>query len=177
MEVEAYIGSADFNNPFDGGQVDGVRAVRSPGSTLKPLLYGAAFDQGLITPKNIVNDVPSNFSGYEPENFDQHFNGPVTAEFALANSLNIPAVKILKEVSTPILISKLRKAGFKTIDKQAKDLGLSMILGGCGVTLEELTRLFAAFSNEGELKNCAIHPKRLWIKKERRSFLRKPLIC
>ncbi|MCE7068293.1 penicillin-binding protein 1C [Dyadobacter sp. CY326] len=152
MEVEAYIGSADFNNPFDGGQVDGVKAVRSPGSTLKPLLYAAAFDQGLITPKNIVNDVPSNFSGYEPENFDQHFNGPVTAEFALANSLNIPAVKILKEVSTPVLISKLRKAGFKTIDKQAKDLGLSMILGGCGVTLEELTRLFAAFSNEGELK-------------------------
>ncbi|MCF0049692.1 penicillin-binding protein 1C [Dyadobacter sp. LJ53] len=152
MEVEAYIGSADFNNPFDGGQVDGVKAVRSPGSTLKPLLYAAAFDQGLITPKNIVNDVPSNFSGYEPENFDQHFNGPVTAEFALANSLNIPAVKILKEVSTPVLISKLRKAGLKTIDKQAKDLGLSMILGGCGVTLEELTRLFAAFSNEGELK-------------------------
>ncbi|MCF2489570.1 penicillin-binding protein 1C [Dyadobacter sp. CY347] len=152
MEVEAYIGSADFNNPFDGGQVDGVRAVRSPGSTLKPLLYGAAFDQGLITPKNIVNDVPSNFSGYEPENFDQHFNGPVTAEFALSNSLNIPAVKILKEVSTPVLIAKLRKAGFKTIDKQAKDLGLSMILGGCGVTLEELTRLFAAFSNNGELK-------------------------
>ncbi|WP_051350057.1 penicillin-binding protein 1C [Dyadobacter alkalitolerans] len=152
MEVEAYVGSADFNDVFDGGQVDGVRAVRSPGSTLKPLLYGAAFDLGLITPKNIVNDVPSNFSGYEPENFDQHFNGPVTAEFALANSLNIPAVKILKEVSTPVLISKLRKAGFKTIDKQAKDLGLSMILGGCGVSLEELTRLFAAFSNEGELK-------------------------
>lgn len=152
MAVEAYVGSADFNNPYDGGQVDGIRAVRSPGSTLKPLLYATAFDKGIITPKTALNDVPSNFSGYEPENFDQHFNGQVTAEFALANSLNIPAVKILKDVGTPVLIDKLKKANFQTIRKQAKDLGLSMILGGCGVTLEELTRLFAAFSNEGELK-------------------------
>lgn len=152
MAVEAYVGSADFNNPFDGGQVDGVRAVRSPGSTLKPLLYATAFDKGILTPKNVLNDVPSNFGGYEPENFDQHFNGPVTAEFALANSLNIPAVKVLKEISTPVLIDKLRKSGFKTIDKQSKDLGLSMILGGCGVTLEELTRLFSAFANEGEFR-------------------------
>ncbi|CAG5071851.1 Biosynthetic peptidoglycan transglycosylase [Dyadobacter sp. CECT 9623] len=151
MEVEAYIGSADFDNPFDGGQVDGVRAVRSPGSTLKPLLYAAAFDKGIITPKSVLNDVPGNFSGYEPENFDLRFNGPVTTTFALANSLNIPAVRILKDVSTPFFIGKLKKAGFKTIDKQAKDLGLSMILGGCGVTLEELTRLFAAFANNGKL--------------------------
>lgn len=152
MAVEAYVGSADFNNPFDGGQVDGIRAIRSPGSTLKPILYATAFDKGIITPKTVLNDVPTNFSGYEPENFDQHFNGQVTTEFALANSLNIPAVKILKEVSTPILINKLKKADFQTIRKQSKDLGLSMILGGCGVTLEELTRLFAAFSNEGEFK-------------------------
>ncbi|WP_157488248.1 penicillin-binding protein 1C [Dyadobacter crusticola] len=152
LEVEAYVGSADFNNPFDGGQVDGIRAVRSPGSTLKPLLYATAFDKGIITPKSVLNDVPGNFSGYEPENFDQRFNGPVTTEFALANSLNIPAVRVLKEISTPALIGKLRKAGFKTVDRQAKDLGLSLILGGCGVTLEELTRLFAAFANRGELR-------------------------
>ena len=152
MAIEAYVGSADFNNPFDGGQVDGIRAVRSPGSTLKPLLYATAFDKGIITPKTILNDVPSNFNGYEPENFDQHFNGQVTTEFALANSLNIPAVKILKEITAPVLINKLKQADFQTIKKQSKDLGLSMILGGCGVTLEELTRLFASFSNEGELK-------------------------
>ncbi|MGN7890214.1 penicillin-binding protein 1C [Dyadobacter sp. 22481] len=156
MEVEAYVGSADFNNPFDGGQVDGVRAVRSPGSTLKPLLYATAFDAGIITPKSVLNDVPGNFNGYEPENFDKHFNGAVTTEFALANSLNIPAVKVLKDIGTPALIAKLRKAGFKTVDKQAKDLGLSMILGGCGVTLEELTRLFAAFANEGKLRNLRL---------------------
>ena len=153
MEVEAYIGSADFNNPFDGGQVDGVRAVRSPGSTLKPLVYAAAFEKGFITPKTVLNDVPTNFSGYEPENFDRHFNGPVTTEFALANSLNIPAVKVLKDLSTSVMIEKLRKAGFKTVDKQAKDLGLSLILGGCGVTLEELTRLFAAFANQGKMRS------------------------
>lgn len=152
MAVEAYVGSADFFNPYDGGQVDGIRAVRSPGSTLKPLLYATAFDKGLITPETVLNDVPTNFGGYEPENFDQRFNGPVTVEFALANSLNIPAVKILKEVGTPVLVDQLKKAGFQTVSKQAKDLGLSLILGGCGVTLEELTRLFAAFAHEGEVR-------------------------
>ncbi len=152
MAVEAYVGSADFSNPYDGGQVDGIRAVRSPGSTLKPLLYATAFDKGLITPKTVLNDVPTNFGGYEPENFDQRFNGPVTVEFALANSLNIPAVKVLKEVSTPTLVEQLKKAGFQTVSKQAKDLGLSLILGGCGVTLEELTRLFTAFAHEGKVR-------------------------
>jgi len=150
--VEAYVGSADFANPYDGGQVDGVRAVRSPGSTLKPLLYATAFDKGLLTPKTVLNDVPTNFGGYEPENFDQRFNGPVTVEFALANSLNIPAVKILKDVGTSVLVEQLKKAGFLTVSKQSKDLGLSLILGGCGVTLEELTRLFAVFAREGKVR-------------------------
>ncbi|MFN8349043.1 MAG: penicillin-binding protein 1C [Spirosomataceae bacterium] len=152
MNVEAYVGSADFNNPYDGGQVDGIRAVRSPGSTLKPLLYAVAFDKGLITPKSAVNDVPTNFGGFEPENFDRRFNGKVTIEFALANSLNIPAVKTLKDLTPSVLIDYLKKADFQTVKKQSKDLGLSMILGGCGVTLEELTRLFAAFANEGAIQ-------------------------
>lgn len=156
MAVEAYVGSADFTNPFDGGQVDGIRAVRSPGSTLKPLLYATAFDKGLLTPKSVLNDVPTNFGGYEPENFDQRFNGPITVEFALANSLNIPAVKVLKEVSTPTLVGQLKKAGFQTVSKQAKDLGLSLILGGCGVTLEELTRLFSAFAQEGKVHSLTL---------------------
>ncbi len=123
-DVLAYVGSADFANPYDGGQVDGVRAVRSPGSTLKPLLYATAFDKGLITPKTMLNDVPTNFGGYEPENFDQRFNGPVTVEFALANSLNVPAVKILQEVGTPVLVDQLKKAGFQTVRKQAKEFGV-----------------------------------------------------
>lgn len=150
-EVVAYVGSADFTNTFDGGQVDGVRAIRSPGSALKPLLYGLAFDAGSITPKSKLNDVPINFSGYEPANYDRKFNGPVTAEFALANSLNIPAVTLLREIGTPALVSTLQKAGFSTVKKQAKELGLSMILGGCGVTLEEMTRLYTSFANGGRL--------------------------
>ncbi len=154
-EVVAYVGSADFSNAFDGGQVDGVRAVRSPGSALKPLLYGLAFDAGIITPKTKLADVPTNFGGYEPDNYDRRFNGLVTAEFALANSLNIPAVALLKEVSTPILVSTLQKAGFSAIKKQAKELGLSMILGGCGVTLEEMTRLYAGLANGGRVQPLA----------------------
>ena len=150
-EVVAYVGSADFANSFDGGQVDGVRAVRSPGSALKPLLYGLAFDAGVITPKTKLADVPTNFGGYEPDNYDRRFNGPVTAEFALANSLNIPAVALLKETGTQSLVSTLQKAGFSAIKKQAKDLGLSMILGGCGVTLEEMTRLYVGIANGGKL--------------------------
>ena len=151
-EVVAYVGSADFRNAFDGGQVDGVRAVRSPGSALKPLLYGLAFDAGLITPKTKLADVPTNFGGYEPTNYDRHFNGPVTAEFALANSLNLPAVALLSQIGTPTLITTLRKAGFSTIRKQAKNLGLSMILGGCGVSLEEMTRLYTGLANGGQFK-------------------------
>ena len=148
-EVVAYIGSSDFGNTFDGGQVDGVRAVRSPGSALKPLLYGLAFDAGVITPKTKLADVPTNFGGYEPDNYDRQFNGPVTVEFALANSLNIPAVALLKEIGTPTLVSTLQKSGFSAIKKQAKELGLSMILGGCGVTLEEMTRLYTGLANGG----------------------------
>ncbi|WP_406566872.1 penicillin-binding protein 1C [Dyadobacter helix] len=153
MAVEAYVGSADFFNPYDGGQVDGIRAVRSPGSTLKPLLYATAFDKGMLTPRSVVYDVPTNFAGYEPENFDQRFNGAVTAGFALSHSLNIPAVRILRDMGTAGLVGQLRKAGFRTVARQEKDLGLSMILGGCGVTLEELTRLFAVFSNKGKFRD------------------------
>ena len=157
-EVVAYVGSTDFNNTFDGGQVDGIQAVRSPGSALKPLLYGLAFDAGIITPKTKLNDVPTNFSGYEPDNYDRRFNGSVTAEFSLANSLNIPAVALLKEIGTPTLVSTLQKAGFSTIKKQSKDLGLSMILGGCGVTLEEMTRLYVGLANGGNVQPLRLTP-------------------
>lgn len=163
MAVEAYVGSADFREASDGGQVDGIRAVRSPGSTLKPLLYATAFDQGLLTPKSVVYDVPSNFMGFEPENFDRQFHGKVTIEYALANSLNVPAVQVLQKMGASTLVEKLKKAQFQTIQKQSGKLGLSLILGGCGVTLEELTTLFASFANQGQfnkayfLKNPDFH--------------------
>jgi penicillin-binding protein 1C len=151
--ILAYVGSADFNNEEDGGQVDGVRAIRSPGSTLKPLLYGIAFDKGIITPKTIIADVPVSFSGYEPENYDEKFYGNITMENALASSLNVPAVKMLDQIHPSSLIEKLIDAGFIQVKTDKENLGLSMILGGCGVTLEELTGLYCTFANEGSYQS------------------------
>ncbi|MFL5788645.1 MAG: penicillin-binding protein 1C, partial [Flavisolibacter sp.] len=148
-KVISYIGSAGFKDTLDGGQVNGAAAVRQPGSTLKPLLYGLCIDEGYLTPKVIINDVPINYSGYTPENYDQKFNGPVTVEYALEHSLNIPAVKSLKGLGKDKLINKLIACDFKQIRKDQKKLGLSLILGGCGTTLEELTGLFSALANNG----------------------------
>jgi penicillin-binding protein 1C len=147
--VIAYVGSAGFRDTLDGGQVNGAAAVRQPGSTLKPLLYGLCMDAGLLTPKSIINDVPVNYSGYAPENYDQHFNGPVTMEYALEHSLNIPAVRSLQQLGKERMISTLTNAGFKQIAQKQSGLGLSLILGGCGATLEQLTALFRSFANEG----------------------------
>ena len=147
--VEAYVGSADFQDAASSGQVDGVRAIRSPGSTLKPFLYALAVDRGIVTPKLKLPDVPTNFSGFRPENFDKSYAGEVTVERALTYSLNIPAVRVLAEVGVPTLTDKLRQAGFKTVAKTAPLLGLSTILGGCGATLEELTGLYAALADGG----------------------------
>ena len=157
-QVEAYLGSPDFADGDHGGQVDGVRAVRSPGSTLKPLVYAMAFDEGKLTPKTILTDVPTDFRGYQPENYDQRFNGRVTAEKALAYSLNIPAVKTLSQVGFSLFIKKLKQAGFRQIDRDENKLGLSVILGGCGVTLEELTGLFSAFANRGQYVPLSYQP-------------------
>jgi penicillin-binding protein 1C len=149
--VVGYCGSADFYDAASSGQVNGVIAVRSPGSTLKAPLYAYAFDEGILTPGMKLLDIPTDFNGYEPENYDLKFYGNVTAEFALRNSLNIPAVRLLQEISTGNFISLLEKSGFSEIADQKKRLGLSMILGGCGVTLEELTRMFSSFARDGEL--------------------------
>ena len=150
--VEAYVGSADFNDAASLGQVDGVRAVRSPGSTLKPLLYGLAFDRGLITPKLKIPDVPSNFQGFRPENFDRHYSGEVTLERALTYSLNIPAVRVLSELGVPAFTGALQKAGFRSVARSGPRLGLSTVLGGCGATLEELTELYAALADGGRCR-------------------------
>lgn len=147
--VVAYLGSPDFSDREHAGQVDGVRAVRSPGSTLKPLVYAMAIDRGLVTPKTVLTDVPVNYDGYAPENFDQKFHGAVTVEKALAYSLNIPAVKMLDEVGILPFVDRLKQAGFRQIRRDEKKLGLSTILGGCGVRLEELAGLYATFANSG----------------------------
>jgi penicillin-binding protein 1C len=148
-KVISYLGSASFMDTTDGGQVNGAAAIRQPGSTLKPLLYGLCMDEGLLTPKTIINDVPVNYSGYAPENYDLKCNGFVTMEYALEHSLNIPSVKSLKQLGKEKLISKLISCDFKQIQKDQNKLGLSLILGGCGATLEQLTGLFSALANEG----------------------------
>ncbi|HEX7905045.1 MAG TPA: penicillin-binding protein 1C [Chitinophagaceae bacterium] len=148
-KVITYVGSSGFNDTLDGGQVNGAAAVRQPGSTLKPLLYAMCFDEGLMTPKTVITDVAVNYEGYAPENYDEKFNGYVTIEYALEHSLNIPAVKSLKQLGYQRLIQKLSSCNFKQIQKDQRKLGLSMILGGCGTTLEELTGLFSSFANNG----------------------------
>ncbi|GAA3988410.1 penicillin-binding protein 1C [Hymenobacter antarcticus] len=166
--VEAYVGSADFQDAASQGQVDGVRAVRSPGSTLKPFLYALAVDRGIVTPKLKLPDVPTNFSGFRPENFDKSCAGEVTVERALTYSLNIPAVRVLAEVGVPVFTDKLRAAGFKSVAKAAPHLGLSTVLGGCGATLEELTGLYAALADGGRHAPLAlIKNEELKIKNER----------
>ncbi len=148
MEVLAYCGSQDYNDHYRSGQVDGIKAIRSPGSTLKPLIYAMAFDQGMITPLSMLADVPVNYQGYSPENFDRKYHGLVSAEDALSASLNIPAVLLLEKAGVDAFRKNLLKAGFASMEKQ-RHLGLSSILGGCGVSLEELCGLYSAFANNG----------------------------
>jgi penicillin-binding protein 1C len=147
-KVRAYVGSPDYSDQEHAGQVDGCTAVRSPGSTLKPLVYGLAIDKGIITTATMLPDVPVNYSGYSPENFDDKCNGLVSAGQALAYSLNIPAVSLLSQVGVPHFTDKLRRNGFEAI-KSDQEMGLSVVLGGCGVRVTEMGALFAAFANNG----------------------------
>ncbi|MGB5287458.1 MAG: transglycosylase domain-containing protein [Ignavibacteriaceae bacterium] len=149
--VLAYCGSADFFDEGSFGQVNGITAIRSPGSTLKAALYAYAFDEGNLTPQMKSADIPTDFHGYQPENYDLKFYGNVTTEFALVNSLNISAVKLLEQVGLNNFINLLEGCGLNQIQKQKNKLGLSLILGGCGANLQELTRLFTAFAREGKL--------------------------
>lgn len=148
-EVETYIGSPDFFDNKHNGQVDGVAAERSPGSTLKPLLYALAIDKGIITPKTIIADVPINYDGYSPENYDLSFHGKITAEDALKKSLNIPAVKLLDKLGVAMFINTLSNGGITSVKDKSKKLGLSLILGGCTIRLDELAALYSALANEG----------------------------
>ncbi|MGB0840444.1 MAG: penicillin-binding protein 1C, partial [Chitinophagales bacterium] len=155
QEVEAYVGSADFNNRKTSGQVDGIQAIRSPGSTLKPYLYGLAFDKGLLTFKTTISDVPVNFTGYSPVNYSGNYEGMVSIEHALSNSLNIPAVKVANQMGVDYFIHQLSLAGFEQIQADQNKLGLSVVLGGCGATLEELTQLYSSFAHQGQYQSFA----------------------
>jgi penicillin-binding protein 1C len=158
MEVLAYVGSPDFRDTPHEGQVDGVKACRSPGSTLKPLLYGLAFDKGIVTPATVLNDIPVDFGGYMPENYDLGYRGKISVADALRQSLNIPAVRTLHRLSVPVFLQEMQLAGFRQTTKDQKKMGLSLILGGCGVRLEELAAMYAALANKGRYRPLRWQP-------------------
>src|SRR5690606_16242023 len=151
MGVRALVGSADYFDDSIAGQVNGSAAKRSPGSTLKPFIYGLALDQGLLHPATVLRDVPSAFGPYTPENFDGQFLGPVTAADALVRSRNIPAVTVAAQLNQPSLYQFLRRAGIRDMASESH-YGLALVLGGGEVTMEELARLYAMLGNDGLLK-------------------------
>ena len=148
MEIRALAGSADFHNRRLQGQVDGTRARRSPGSTLKPFIYALALDQGLIHPMSLLMDSPRSFGGYDPENFDKSFRGPLSAQSALAASRNIPALGLASRLTSPDLYGFLRRAGVE-FPYDAEHYGLSLVLGGAELTMRELGALYAMLANKG----------------------------
>jgi len=152
MAVKAWLGSADYFNAAIDGQVNGVQAKRSPGSTLKPFIYGLALDQGLLHPLTVLKDAPVAFGPFSPENFDGRFVGPITAQDALIRSRNVPAVWVSAQLHAPNLYQFLKSAGIAQMQSE-QHYGLSLVLGGGEVTMEELMSLYAMLMNRGELKS------------------------
>ena len=147
--VRAYLGSADFFGPQ--GQIDLARAVRSPGSALKPFIYGLAFDDRTIHPASLIDDAPMRFGDYVPRNFDRQFQGTVSVREALQESLNVPAVALLDRVGAVRFVGELRAAGARLgFRRLAGEPSLPVALGGLGISLADLTMLYTTFPNGGE---------------------------
>ena len=149
-QVLAYVGASDFFDSRRAGQVDMVRAIRSPGSTLKPLIYGFGFDDLLIHPETLIEDVPTRFGGYAPTNFHNTYAGQLTVREALQQSLNVPAVAVLEQVGPARVAARLREVGLPPHWSAAHPQpGLPLVLGGVGMTLEELVTLYVGVANGG----------------------------
>ncbi|WP_129991459.1 penicillin-binding protein 1C [Rahnella sp. CFA14(1/10)] len=151
MGVRALVGSADYYNRAIQGQVNGTNAKRSPGSALKPFIYALGMEQGVLHPMTILKDVPSAFGAYAPENFDRRFLGPVTATDALNFSRNIPAVYVASQLHQPTFYQFLRLSGIANMSGE-NHYGLSLVLGGGEVTMQELAKLYALLANRGVLQ-------------------------
>ena len=147
--VRVLVGSAGFFDRVHQGQVNGAVARRSPGSTLKPFLYGLAFDSGTILPDSYLLDIPTDFAGYVAQNYDDRYRGRVTARTALIESLNAPAVRLLSHVGLADLHRLLLRGGLQTLDRPSGDYGLPLILGAGEVTLLDLTNLYASLADGG----------------------------
>ncbi|NWJ24131.1 penicillin-binding protein 1C [Rhizobium sp. RM] len=148
-EIIAEVGSSDYLDTARRGFVEMSRAVRSPGSTLKPFIYGLAFENGLVAQETIIEDRPSDFSGYRPRNFDMQYQGDVSIRQALQLSLNVPAVKLLDATSPSALMVRFRRADVKLVLPPNEAPGLAIALGGAGISLVDLTQLYAALANRG----------------------------
>jgi len=152
MEVRAAVGSANFQRTDIHGQVNGLKAQRSPGSALKPLIYALALDEGLIHPGTLLKDAPASFDGYDPENFDHNFAGPIRARDALIQSRNVPAVDLESRLDPHRnLYTLLRDAGVRRLQPEAH-YGLTIALGSAEVSPEEIGTLYAMLANRGVLQ-------------------------
>ncbi len=151
-DILAHIGSADYFDDRRAGQVDMTRAVRSPGSTLKPFIYGLAFEDGFVHPDSLIDDRPARFGAYAPENFDMTFQGTVPVRKALQLSLNVPAIALLDRVGAARFTSRLKQAGGSLVLPAGEAPGLAMGLGGVGVTLHDLVQLYTGVARLGSVK-------------------------
>ena len=152
--ILAYVGSADYFARAGAGKNDGVVALRQPGSTLKPFLYELAFERRVVRPTTILADVPATYGlpgarAYSPGDYSDRFAGPVRARIALADSLNVPAVRVLSGVGVASFLERLRALGFRHLTKDADHYGLGLALGDGEVTLEELAGAYATIANGG----------------------------
>lgn len=152
--VRALVGSADWHDRGIQGQVDGTAAPRSPGSVLKPFLYGLALDQGLLHPQTLLEDAPKRYGAYTPENFDRGFAGPVSAREALVYSRNVPAVSLAARVTDPDFYGLLQRAGIEGLRPRGF-YGLAIVLGGMEVSMQEVARLYTALAHGGKQRKLA----------------------
>ncbi|NLO91001.1 MAG: penicillin-binding protein 1C [Elusimicrobia bacterium] len=150
MGVRASVGSADFFNGKIAGQVDVTRAPRSPGSALKPFIYALAMDQGFVHPLTLLKDAPLSYGGFNPENFDGDFRGPIYAKDALTKSRNVPAVRLALQLKSPTFYSFLKNAGVPL--REESHYGLTLALGGEEITMCNAAELYAMLLNNGEFR-------------------------
>jgi len=151
MEVRAYVGSANYLREDISGYVNGLAAKRSPGSALKPFIYAIAIDQGKLIPDSMLSDVPLRLASYRPENFERNFAGPITATDALVRSRNIPALEVFRELSSGSFYQFLNQAGVRRLLSEDY-YGIALVLGGLGVSSEELAQLYGVLGRNGSFE-------------------------
>lgn len=165
MKVRGWVGSVDINDDSRFSHVDMVSAIRSPGSVLKPFIYGLALDEGLIHPASLLQDVPRRVGDYRPGNFDSGFHGPVSMNEALVRSLNLPAVQVLEAYGPKKFAGNLRNVGLPLILPTGAEPNLSLILGGAGARLEDIAAAYTAFAREGKAGSLRLTPDALLIER------------